>query len=112
MAFRGQRAMTDKKSWTGLGSTQYYKNLPQDTRFVCGIVLLYNPTNACNWDDDSVDYPVPSETSLQIMVLKSIAGSLGIPNDEAQDSRSMPLDGNSANELNKNTNDQQRQIRE
>lgn len=106
MMFRGQRLLSDKKTWTRLGNKLFFKNLPQDTRFICGHVLLYNPTSACNWDDDTSDYPVPSESTVQLLVLRSLAGSLPIPGNELNDAREVVVPQQNAQQLEKNVNNQ------
>jgi hypothetical protein len=72
---------------TLIGSRIYLKNLPtQGITFICIMALLYNPTTACNWKDDSI-YPAPDDLTIQTLVKKDINSVYPILPDNDQDSR-------------------------
>jgi hypothetical protein len=64
------------------------KNIPLGTKFLCGIMLLYDPTEACNWEDNK-DYPIDDSYKLEMLVKKDILSVMGIVGDEINDGRDM-----------------------
>lgn len=75
-----------KPAYTLIGDSIMLKNMPtSDLRFLCGILLLSNPVDACNWDDDKSEFPVPSDYKLQLLMKKDILASYGIPKDKQHD---------------------------
>jgi hypothetical protein len=68
------------------GDRVYIKNIG-NTKRLCLIGILYDPTQACNWKNDTTPYPVPDSYKLGIIVKQEILRSMGIPADEIQNFR-------------------------
>jgi len=107
MLSKGQRMLAHKKTYTNLGSTLYLKNLPQDTRFICAIALLFNPVLACNYYEDEDNYPVPSELGLETLVKKDILSTFGIPPDKINDADDSPISSAQAGRVNRQQNNEE-----
>jgi len=72
--------------YTIVGNEAYFKNLPtHGVKFLCLIVLLKDPTSACNWLTDETEYPVPSATKLEMLIVKDIVSLWGIAQDKMND---------------------------
>ena len=68
------------------GAKAYFRNLPESgTKFLCLIGILSNPTNACNWDDDTL-FPTPDAYKLEIRVKQDILSTFPMmPRDQKND---------------------------
>lgn len=86
--------------WTGgtraatiLSTDLYLKNIPIGMKFICLLEVLEDPRGACNWIEDTSEYPVPSDTKLVDMVAYRLMNSLRMPDDKlnnATDDTSSP----------------------
>lgn len=60
-------------TYTTVGDTAWLKNSPtSDLKFLCAILLLRDPTTACDWKDDESEYPVPNDYKIQLLVKQDI----------------------------------------
>ena len=91
----GGRVWTSTKPlYTVINDEAILKNIPESgAKFLCMIAILADPTSACNWENDTSMYPTPSPQKLELVVVQSILGSLGIRKDEIQDSRDGVAEG-------------------
>ena len=69
MASDGRMFTNDKPIATIVGDELWLKQLPTPgMKFLCLTELLQNPTQACDWNNDTTEYPVPSKSKLIDMV--------------------------------------------
>jgi len=81
----------NEPAYTTIGNIAYFLNLPTSgSRFLCLVALVNNPTVVCDYDLDADIYPTPSDTKLEMLVLKDLLSVAGIRLDEAQDTRDNP----------------------
>jgi hypothetical protein len=78
-----------KTSYTIVGETAYFKNLPTSgISKLCIVGLFSNPTTVCNFDEES-PYPTPDAYKLELLVKQDILSTYPLkPKDEINDSRS------------------------
>ena len=80
-----------KPHFTTVGQYAYIKNPPtSDFKFLCIIALLDNPIAACDWNDDSMEYPVPDDYKLRLLMKKDILSTYGLPQDKINDATDQP----------------------
>lgn len=84
------RFVKDKFHYTIMGNDCYLKNLPssinKDTGFLSGMLLLHNPVDACNWNDET-NYPCPSDYRLQVLTIQHILEGHRMKTDENNNAR-------------------------
>jgi hypothetical protein len=79
-------------AFTMVGNSLMLKNMPaSDLKFLCAILLLSNPVDACNWQEDTSEFPVPSDYKLQMLMKQDILASYGIPKDKQHDGTDLGL---------------------
>lgn len=103
-------------SYSVVGGEIWLKNLyTPNQKFVCALVLLKDPVDACNWDDETSQYPVPSEKKLVDLVLYSLQTSTKVSDvlNNAADDTSIPKINQEvvAQQQNALRNDEQQQRR-
>jgi hypothetical protein len=70
----------NKPMFTIIGNRAYIKNLPTPgLRYLCMIGLFYNPTDICDYDLETDEYPVPSDITLQLLMKKDILSTWQTP---------------------------------
>jgi hypothetical protein len=94
--------------YTIVGSEAYFKNLPtHGIKFLCIIALIKDPTNSCNWILSKTEYPVPSATKLELLVVKDIVSLWGMPEDKQQDADDSPQQAVPSNQAMQNQNQEE-----
>lgn len=88
MNLEGNIMTGTKPAYTIVGDTAYFKNLPtQGIAKVCMVGVPYNPVSICNYKKDTDEYPVPSDTTLQMLMKKDILSTYHVVPDPHQDGR-------------------------
>jgi len=83
MASDGRMFTPGEPVATRMGDELLLKNLPTPgMKFICLTSLLKNPTNACDWDNDKTEYPVPSKSKLIDMVNYRLMSKGRMPADK------------------------------
>lgn len=87
------------RPWTAYET--YFAIVAQEARFInlptsgmkkiCGLLILAQPTSACNWNDTTMAYPTPNPDKLVTLVIKDILSTISIPKDEINDQRDAPM---------------------
>lgn len=78
--------------YTVVGNQVYLRNkITQGMKKVCGVFLLSNPVDACDYDKDVDNYPIPSEYKLELLVLKDLL-SVGYRGDIMNDAQETSVD--------------------
>lgn len=96
-----------KPIYTVVGSEAYLRNLiTPGMRKVCGIFLLSNPVDACDYDKDVDIYPIPSEYKLELLVLKDLL-SVGYKGDMLNDGQEDTIDPRTVSSTAKAANQEQ-----
>ncbi|MCK9577632.1 MAG: hypothetical protein M0R51_17130 [Clostridia bacterium] len=73
--------------YTQIGQKILLQNLPDENmKVLTGILLLDNPVDACNWDDETI-YPCPSDYRLQVLTIQHILSAYNIYPDEFNNAR-------------------------
>jgi hypothetical protein len=69
--------------YTRQGNKLFFRNTPTSGQiFVCMDIIPFDPRTLCETDYSKIDFPVPSEYNLEILVTKDILSSMGIFIDE------------------------------
>lgn len=86
MSIEGNQWTSLMASYTRIGESVWIKNAPtSDLKYICAIVLMLNPTDACDWNDETTQYPVPDVYKLKILMKKDILSTYGLPKDKQHD---------------------------
>ena len=81
-----------KSIFTVVGRYALLKNLlTEGMRKACGILLLMNPLDACNYDELTDNYPCPDPYALSLLVVKDLM-STGVKPDILNDASDTPVD--------------------
>jgi hypothetical protein len=84
--------LANNSIYTQLGKYALLKNLiTPGMKKVCGVLLLVNPLNACNYDELVDNYPCPDQYKLSLLVVKDLM-STGVKPDIVQDASDTPVD--------------------
>lgn len=86
MSIEGNQWTSRLPSYTRVGQSIWLKNAPtSDLKYICAILLLMSPVDACDWNDETSQYPVPDEYKLKILMKKDILSTYGLPKDKQHD---------------------------
>jgi len=86
MSIEGNIWSSTLASYTQVGDTIWIKNAPtSDLKYICAILLLYDPVNACDWNDETSQYPVPDIYKLTMLMKQDILSTHGLPKDKQHD---------------------------
>lgn len=106
----------ENNPWTGnmpiytvIGNMAYIKNkdvIGTGMKKVCGVFLLANPVESCDYNKDETIYPVPSEFKLELLVLKDIL-STGYKGDILSDAQESTIDPRDVKESQQNLKQQE-----
>lgn len=81
----GKLEWSRSTKYTTVGNIAYFKEITETgTARLCLLGVLANPTEACNWQDDTTIFPCPDVYKLELLVKKDIFASFpGISHDNA-----------------------------
>ena len=100
----GNRWTAYNPNYTIIENEAYLKNLPTALKRICILAILDTPQTACDWNDETSEYPVPSEYRLEMLVVKDILSTWGIVTDEMNDSNANQGDPRMNSEMSKQAN--------
>lgn len=95
--------------YTVVGNTAYIMNkdvIQTGMKKICGVFLLANPVESCDYNLDETIYPVPSEFKLELLVLKDIT-STGYKGDVLSDAQESQIDPRDVKESQQNLKQQE-----
>lgn len=88
LSLTGNRWTSNQTSYSIISNEAMIKNLPtNETRFLCLVGILDNPTLSCDWESDESIYPCSNIMKLELVVKQDILSSYGIPKDKSQDTQ-------------------------
>jgi len=89
---KGARYTSQDPAYTLFGNTLIAKNLAEGFTFALLVAILSDPRTAPDWDNETSEFPTPSEMAVKIMVKNSIIQTPGVPDlvNDSQRALSQP----------------------
>jgi hypothetical protein len=75
----GARYTSKEPVWTQIGQEALLKNVKKGFTLALLVGILSDPRDACDWDDDTSQFPTPSPDKIKILVKNSITQTPGLP---------------------------------
>jgi len=97
----GSRYTSNLFSGTRIENRIYLQNITPGLTVLCGLLLLDNPQESCDFNKDS-NFPVTDVYKLELLVKKDILSTFGINPDQVSDSMDSPTSANEAKVVSKN----------
>jgi len=89
---KGARYTSEEPIYSVIGDILIAKHIPVGLTFALMVAILADPRTAPDWDNETSDFPTPSEMAIKIMVKNSITQTPGVPDlvNDAQRALAQP----------------------